>query len=124
MLASVFLLEGWAQVRPHKPQNKAKAKVAVQVVERWIMARLGAGSSSVCMNSIGRLPELLEDLNQRPFKNLDGCRREWFERFDQPLLRPLPLHPHGVAIFKRCKVNIDYHVGVNGGIDRVASTLA
>lgn len=63
MLVSVFLLEGWAQVRPHKPQNKAKAEVAVQVVERWVMARLGTGSSSVCMNSIGRLPELLEDLN-------------------------------------------------------------
>lgn len=63
MLVSVFLFEGWAQVRPHKPQNEAKAEVAVQVVERWVMARLGTGSSSVCMNSIGRLPELLEDLN-------------------------------------------------------------
>lgn len=32
--------------------------------------------------------------------------------------------PMGGAIFKRCKVNIDYHVGVSGGFDRVASTLA
>jgi transposase len=26
--------------RPYKPKDKAKAEVAVQIVERWIMARL------------------------------------------------------------------------------------
>ena len=35
--------------RPRKPQDKAKAEVAVQVVERWIMARLGISSFSACM---------------------------------------------------------------------------
>jgi hypothetical protein len=28
------------------------------------------------------IAELPEDLNQRPFKKLDGCRRECFERLD------------------------------------------
>ena len=52
------------------------------------------------------IAELLEDLNRRPFKRLDGCRRDWFERLDRPALRPLPVHPYEVATFKRCKVSI------------------
>jgi hypothetical protein len=81
--------------------------VAVQVVERWIMARLRR-QQFFSLHELNRaIAELLEDLSQRLFKKLDGCRREWLERLDQPVLRPLPLHPYGVAIFKRCKVNID-----------------
>ena len=43
------------------------------------------------------IAELLEDLNQRPFKKLDGRRRECFERLDQPMLRPLSPHPYEVV---------------------------
>ena len=110
--------------RPRKPQDKAKAEVAVQVVERWIMARL-RHQQFFSLHALNQaIAELLEDLNQRPFKKLDGCRREWFERLDQPVLRPLPLHPYEVVTFKRCKVNIDYHIEVNGGFYSVPSALA
>jgi hypothetical protein len=34
---------------------------------------------------------LVADLNLRPFKRLEGNRREWFERLDQPVLRALPV---------------------------------
>ena len=110
--------------RPRKPQDKAKAEVAVQVVERWIMARLRHRQFFSLHELNQAIAELLEDLNQRPFKKLEGCRREWFERLDQPVLRPLPLHPYEVATFKRCKVNIDYHIEVNGGFYSVPSALA
>ncbi|MCQ4323198.1 IS21 family transposase [Stutzerimonas stutzeri] len=110
--------------RPRKPQDKAKAEVAVQIVERWIMARL-RHQQFFSLHALNQaIAELLEDLNQRPFKKLDGCRREWFERLDQPVLRPLPLHPYEVVTFKRCKVNIDYHIEVNGGFYSVPSALA
>jgi len=92
--------------RPRKPQDKAKAEVAVQVVERWIMARL-RHQQFFGLHALNQaIAELLEDLNQRPFRKLDGCRREWFERLDHPVLRPLPLHLYEVLTFKRCKVNI------------------
>ncbi|OPD71465.1 IS21 family transposase, partial [Pseudomonas aeruginosa] len=110
--------------RPRKPQDKAKAEVAVQIVERWIMARL-RHQQFFSLHALNQaIAELLEDLNQRPFKKLDGCRREWFERLDQPVLRPLPQHPYEVVTFKRCKVNIDYHIEVNGGFYSVPSALA
>ncbi|MGH8436700.1 MAG: IS21 family transposase [Pseudomonas sp.] len=110
--------------RPRKPQDKAKAEVAVQIVERWIMARL-RHQQFFSLHALNQaIAVLLEDLNRRPFKKLDGCRRDWFERLDQPLLRPLPLQPYQVATFKRCKVNIDYHIEVNGSFYSVPSALA
>ena len=110
--------------RPRKPQDKAKAEVAVQVVERWIMARL-RHQQFFSLHALNQaIAVLLEDLNRRPFKKLDGCRRDWFEQLDQPALRPLPAHPYEVVTFKRCKVNIDYHIEVNGGFYSVPSALA
>ena len=52
-------------------------------------------------------------LNDRPFKKLDGCRRSLFEELDKPALRPLPERPYEYGIWKRGKVNIDYHVEVD-----------
>ncbi|HAP2025471.1 TPA: IS21 family transposase, partial [Escherichia coli] len=110
--------------RPRKPQDKAKAEVAVQVVERWIMARL-RHRQFFSLHALNQaIAELLEDLNRRPFKRLDGCRRDWFERLDRPALRALPVHPYEVATFKRCKVSIDYHIEVNGSFYSVPSALA
>lgn len=94
--------------RPRKPQDKAKAEVAVQVVERWIMARL-RHQQFFSLHALNQaIAGLLEDLNRRPFKKLDGCRRDWFEQLDQPVLKPLPAHPYEVVTFKRCKVNMGF----------------
>jgi transposase len=100
--------------RPRRPQDKAKVEVGVQVVERWILARL----RHQVFFSLGALnhaiAELLVDLNQRRFKKLEGCRRDWFEAIDRPALMALPPHPFEHARFKPCRVNIDYHVEVDG----------
>ncbi|WP_429000205.1 Mu transposase domain-containing protein, partial [Stenotrophomonas maltophilia] len=63
-------------------------------------------------------------LNQRPFKRLEGNRREWFERLDQPVLRPLPVRRYEIATFQKCRVNIDYHVDVGGHYYSVPHSLA
>jgi transposase len=96
--------------RPYKPKDKAKAEVAVQVVERWILARLRHHTffSLAELNQCIRV--LLEDLNTRPFKQLPGCRQSAFEQLDRPALRPLPSQPYHYRDIKPVKVNIDYHV--------------
>lgn len=100
--------------RPRKPQDKAKVEVGVQIVERWILARL-RHRRFFCLREVNvAIAELLEDLNHRPFKRLPGNRREWFERLDRPALKPLPALQYQVAFFKRCRVNIDYHVDIGG----------
>lgn len=96
--------------RPYKPQDKSKAEVGVQLVERWILARLRRHSFFSLAELNRCIRALLKELNERPFKQLPGCRREAFERLDRPALRALPSHRYEYTEIKAVKVNIDYHV--------------
>jgi transposase len=96
--------------RPYKPRDKAKVEAAVQLVERWILARLRHHTFFSLAELNQCLRALLEELNNTPFKQLPGSRRKAFERLDKPALRPLPRHPYRYVVVKAVKVNIDYHV--------------
>ena len=96
--------------RPRKPQDKAKVESGVQVVERWILARLRHRRFFSVGELDAAIAELLPALNNRPFKKLPGSRRETFERLDAPYLRPLPDSAFVFAEWKKATVNIDYHV--------------
>lgn len=100
--------------RARRPRDKAKAEVALQVVERWILAAL-RNRTFFSLGELNReIAGLLERLNARPFKKLPGSRREAFEALDRPALRPLPAEPYHIAHWKKVTVNIDYHVEVEG----------
>ena len=96
--------------RPYKPKDKAKAEVGVQIVERWILARLRHHSFFSLAEVNQCIKVLLEELNSRLFKQLPGNRKQAFEKLDSPVLRPLPSHPYRYVSIKSVKVNIDYHV--------------
>ena len=96
--------------RPYKPKDKAKAEVGVQIVERWILARLRRHSFFSLAEVNQCIRALLDELNQKPFKQLPGNRLQAFEQLDKPTLRPLPAHPYRYVEIKPVKVNIDYHV--------------
>ena len=99
--------------RPYKPRDKAKAEAGVQLVERWIIAVLRHQrftSLSALNEAIG---ELVERLNRKPFKKMEGSRASLFAELDQPALRPLPRDPYEFASWRAAKVNIDYHVEVD-----------
>ncbi|MFC5522526.1 IS21 family transposase, partial [Polaromonas jejuensis] len=100
--------------RPAKPRDKPKVEVAVQVVERWILARL-RHQRFFSLGALNRaIAALLQDLNRRPFKKLPGCRASAFASLDQPVLKPLPASRMPIARFKPARVNIDYHVELDG----------
>jgi hypothetical protein len=109
--------------RPYRPQDKAKVEVGVQIVQRWILARLRNQRFFSVAELNAAIAELLEDLNARPFRKLPGCRREAFEMLDQPALRPLPATAFQLAQWKMCKANIDYHVEVDGHFYSVPNAL-
>ena len=113
---------------PHDRQlltcDKAKVEVAVQIVERWILARLRHRRFFSLAELNTAIATLIGELNTRPFKKLPGCRREAFERIDRPALNPLPSTPYEFAQFKHCRVNIDYHVEIEGHYYSVPHTLA
>lgn len=96
--------------RPRKPQDKAKVESGVQVVERWILARLRHRRFFSVAELDAAIAELLPALNHRPFKKLPGSRKEAFDRLDAPYLRPLPDTPFVFAEWRKATVNIDYHV--------------
>jgi transposase len=100
--------------RPRKPQDKAKVEVGVQVVERWIMARLRHRQFFSVAELDAAVAELLPALNTRPFKKLPGCRTDAFEKLDAPYLRALPATRFVMAAWKHAGVNIDYHVEYDG----------
>ena len=99
--------------RPFHPRDKPKAESAVQIVERWIMARLRHQQfASVHEVNVAILP-LLKRLNDRLFQKLPGSRASTFAELDAPALQPLPAQRYEMAHFKTVTVHIDYHVEVD-----------
>ena len=99
--------------RPYRPKDKAKVEFGVQLVERWILARLRNRRLFSLLALNQAITQLLVELNAKPFQKLGGSRRSWFEEIDRPALRPLPVTRYELAVFKVCRVNIDYHVEID-----------
>ncbi len=96
--------------RPYKPKDKSKAEVGVQIIERWILARLRHHTFFSLAELNHCIATLLVEVNNKPFKQLPGTRQQWFEQIDKPLLNQLPKHHYQYTDIKTAKVNIDYHV--------------
>ena len=96
--------------RPRKPQDKSKAEVGVQIIERWILARL-RHQTFFSLTELNRcIRALLLEVNNKPFKQLKGTRQQWFEALDKPALAPLPKQAYQYTDIKTVKVNVDYHI--------------
>jgi len=96
--------------RVRRPRDKAKVEAGVQVVERWILARLRNQTFFYLADLNRTIRKLLEEINQRPMEHLEKSRQELYEAVDHPALQPLPSTPYEFARLKICRVNIDYHV--------------
>lgn len=109
--------------RPYKPKDKAKVEVSVQVVQRWILARL----RNRVFHTLGELnlaiADLLEQLNSKVTKHLGRSRDQLFAELDKPALKRLPDSRHEVAHWKAVRPNIDYHVDLFGHLYSVPYTL-
>jgi len=100
--------------RTYSPQDKAKVESAVQVVERWILARLRHYTFATVTDVDQAIGSLLEQLNNKPFQKLPGSRASTFHELDAPALLPLPQTRYEIAQFKTVKVHIDSHIEVDG----------
>jgi transposase len=99
--------------RPKHPRDKASVEVGVQIVQRWILARI----RNEVFHSLGelnaRMRELLIDLNGRVMRRYGKSRRELFEQLERDKLRPLPSTRFEYAEWIKVRPNIDYHVVVD-----------
>lgn len=97
--------------RPRKPKDKAKVEVAVQLAQRWILARLRNETFFSLGELNTRIADLLEDMNNRKMKSYGGqTRKERYLQIDKPALKPLPDAAYVFAERKWVKANIDYHI--------------
>lgn len=96
--------------RVRKPRDKAKVETGVQIVERWILARLRDRQFFSLTELNAAIDSLLAELNERAFQKLDGSRRSRFIELDQPALKALPPRAYEYAQWKCAKVHPDYHI--------------
>jgi transposase len=100
--------------RPRRPRDKAKVEVGVQVVERWILARLRNQRFFSLAELNAAISALLDELNGRPMRRLEISRRQLSDELDRPALAALPVEPYLYAEWRRRRVALDYHVDIDG----------
>lgn len=98
--------------RVRKPRDKAKVEAGVLLVERWILAALRKRTFFSLSDLNQAIAGLLDRLNHRRFRKLEGSRATQFETLDRPALRPLPAEAYVFAEWKKARVHIDYHIDV------------
>lgn len=100
--------------RPRKPRDKAKVESGVQLVQRWILARLRNRRFTSLAELNSAIRTLVIDLNNRPMRRLKTTRAALFEAIEKHALRALPAEPYVYAEWKIARVGLDYHVDVAG----------
>ena len=100
--------------RVRKPRDKAKAGAAVQIVERWILARL-RGRRFFSLGALNAaIRALLAGLNGRAMRHLERSRREIFEAIGRGALAPLPATAFEYAGWKAARTHPGYHAWADG----------
>ena len=106
-----------------KPRDKAKVEVAVQIVERFVLAKL----RNVTFFSMAELNIAIRDcvtaINGKVMRHLGKSRAELLETLDRPALKALPNEPYEYAEWKRARVAPDYHIEVADHFYSVPSKL-
>ena len=110
--------------RPRRPRDKAKVEVGVQVVQRWVLARIRNETFFTLGELNVRIRQLLVELNDRPMRDHGGkSRRELYELVDKPALTALPAERFVFAEWATARVNIDYHIVFEGSFYSVPHAL-
>ena len=109
--------------RPVKPKDKAKVEVGVQIVQRWILARLRNHKFFSLVESNNLVQELLVVLNNRVMRHIGMSRKALYEEIELPALQKLPQGAYMYAEWKHCGVGIDYHIEIDKHYYSVPYTL-
>jgi transposase len=110
--------------RPYKPQDKSKVELAVKLVQRWILAKIRNEVFFSIEELNKRIAELLVYYNNKKIRKLGKSRYELFTELDKPALKPLPINRYEFKEIKFCRVNIDYHIDVDGSFYSVPYQLS
>jgi transposase len=114
---------GVLPARPYRPRDKAKVEAGVRIAQFYILGRLRNLTFFSLAEANQAIGEALERLNGRVMRRLGVSRRDLLRDIDLPALAPLPAEPYEYAEWKRCRVNLDYHVELDGHYYSVPHSL-
>src|SRR5436190_17314846 len=109
--------------RVRKPRDKAKVEVAVQIVQRFVLARLRNRRFFSLAELNTAIQECVSDLNAKVMRKIGKSRTELLEAIDRPALSALPSEPYRYADWKKCVVAPDYHIEISKHYYSVPSRL-
>ena len=99
--------------RVRAPRDKGLAESTVNLVEEWVIAP----SNELVFYTLAEFNEYcagrVDWLNDRPFSDKDGSRRDAFLDGEAGELLPLPAERFELCEWRRCKVAPDYHVRID-----------
>lgn len=114
---------GVLPARPYRPRDKAKVENGVRFAQSYILGRLRNitfFSLEECNRAIG---DAVEKINGHVMRRLKMSRRDLFLEVEKPALKALPDLPYEYAEWRRARVNLDYHVELDGFYYSVPHTL-
>lgn len=114
---------GVLPARPRKPRDKAKVEAGVRFAQSYILGRLRRQIFFSLAECNAAIALAMEAMNSRTMRKLGVSRRELFEKIERDALSPLPEADWEYAEWKRARVNIDYHIEVDGFFYSVPHTL-
>jgi len=110
--------------RPRSPRDKAKVEVGVQIVQRWVLAKIRNHVFHTLGELNARIRELVVDLNARIMRLYKMSRTELFSRIERQALSPLPTDAFEYAEWKKVRLNVDYHVAFDDHFYSAPHTLS
>ena len=99
--------------RVMKPRDKAKVEVAVQIVQRFVLAKLRHRRFFSLAELNAAIRDCVMAINAKVMRRIGKSRNELLETIDRPALKELPSESYRYAEWKRCGVAPDYHVEVD-----------
>lgn len=96
--------------RVRKPRDKGPVEGAVNQLYKYVYARIEGEEHETLASINDRIGELLDEYCALPYK--DSSRREIFETFEKPAMKPLPERMYSFRLRKEVKLGSTYHVCV------------
>jgi transposase len=109
--------------RVMKPRDKAKVEVAVQIVQRFVLAKLRHRRFFSLAELNAAIRDCVAAINAKVMRRVGKSRNELLETIDRPALNALPTTPYSYAEWKRARVAPDYHIEVADHYYSVPSKL-
>ena len=106
-----------------KPRDKAKVEVAVQIVERFVLAKLRNKTFFSLSELNAAIRDCVVQINAKVMRRIGQSRRALLETLERPALKALPNEPYVYAEWKRARVAPDYHIEIANHFYSVPSKL-